>query len=87
MPSRDTMPPDRVGGLYRASLHQYTAVYNTDLAAYRRTVLAAFQQVEDYLAALRIYSQELQRQQEAVKSAQEMPRPCTIAPSNSIDLT
>jgi NodT family efflux transporter outer membrane factor (OMF) lipoprotein len=59
------------GGLYRAELHQYTAVYNTDLAAYRQTVLTAFQQVEDYLAAVRIYSQEIQRQQEAVKSAQE----------------
>jgi NodT family efflux transporter outer membrane factor (OMF) lipoprotein len=59
------------GGLYRAELHQYTAVYNADLAGYRQTVLTAFQQVEDYLAAVRIYSQEIQRQREAVKSAQE----------------
>ena len=59
------------GGLYRAELHQYTAIYNADLAAYRQTVLTAFQQVEDYLAAVRIYSQEIQREQEAVKSAQE----------------
>lgn len=59
------------GGLYRAELHQYTAVYNADLAGYRQTVLTAFQQVEDYLAAVRIYSQEIQRQQEAVKSARE----------------
>jgi outer membrane protein TolC len=49
----------------------YTAVYNADLAAYRQTVLTAFQQVEDYLAAVRIYSQEIERQREAVKSAQE----------------
>jgi hypothetical protein len=54
-----------------AELHQYTAIYNADLAAYRQTVLTAFQQVEDYLAAVRIYSHEIQRQQEAVKSAQE----------------
>jgi NodT family efflux transporter outer membrane factor (OMF) lipoprotein len=59
------------GGLYRAELHQYTAVYNADLAAYRQTVLTAFQQVEDYLAAVRIYSQQIQREQEALKSAQE----------------
>jgi outer membrane protein TolC len=59
------------GGLYRAELHQYTAIYNADLAAYRQTVLTAFQQVEDYLAAVRIYPHEIQRQQEAVKSAQE----------------
>jgi outer membrane protein TolC len=59
------------GGLYRAELHQYTAIYNADLAAYRQTVLTAFQQVEDYLAAVRIYSQEIQREQEALKSAQQ----------------
>jgi len=59
------------GGLYRAQVHQYIAVYNADLAAYRQTVLTAFQQVEDYLAAVRVYSQETQRQQEAVNSAQE----------------
>ncbi len=59
------------GGLYRAELHQYIATYNADLAAYRQTALAAFQQVEDYLAAVRIYSQEIQREQQAVRSAQE----------------
>jgi outer membrane protein TolC len=58
-------------GLYNAELHQYTATYNTDLAAYRQTVPTAFQQVEDYLAGVRIYSQEVERQQQAVKSAQE----------------
>lgn len=59
------------GGLYRAELHQYTAIYNADLAAYRQTVLTAFQQVEDYLAAVRIYNDEVRREQEAVNSAQE----------------
>jgi NodT family efflux transporter outer membrane factor (OMF) lipoprotein len=59
------------GGLYRAEIHQYTAIYNADLAAYRQTVLTAFQQVEDYLAAVRIESDEIQRQKEAVESAQE----------------
>jgi NodT family efflux transporter outer membrane factor (OMF) lipoprotein len=59
------------GGLYKAELHQYTATYNADLAAYRQTVLTAFQQVEDNLAAVRLYSQQIERQQQAVKSAQE----------------
>jgi NodT family efflux transporter outer membrane factor (OMF) lipoprotein len=59
------------GGLYRAQLHQYQAVYNADLATYRQTVLTAFQQVEDALAATRVYSQQILRQQEAVKSSQE----------------
>jgi NodT family efflux transporter outer membrane factor (OMF) lipoprotein len=59
------------GGLYRAELHQYEAVYNSDLATYRQTVLTAFQQVEDALAATRIYSQQILREEEAVKSSQE----------------
>jgi NodT family efflux transporter outer membrane factor (OMF) lipoprotein len=59
------------GGLYRAQLHQYQAVYNADLATYRQTVLTAFQQVEDAMAATRVYSQQIQRQQEAVKASQE----------------
>ena len=59
------------GGLYRAQLHQYEAIYNSDLATYRQTVLTAFQQVEDALAATRVYSQQILHQQEAVKSSQQ----------------
>jgi outer membrane protein TolC len=59
------------GWLYRAQLHQYEAVYNVDLATYRQTVLTAFQQVEDSLAATRVYSQQILAQEQAVKSAQE----------------
>ncbi len=59
------------GGLYRAQLNQYTAIYNADVAAYRQTVLVAFEQVEDYLAAVRIYSQQIERQKAAVGHAQE----------------
>ena len=58
------------GGLYRAELQQYTATYNSDVAVYRQTVLTAFQQVEDYLAATRILSQQILKQQEAVDGAQ-----------------
>lgn len=58
------------GGLYRAQLQQYTATYNADVATYRQTVLTAFQQVEDYLAATRILSQQILKEQEAVDSAQ-----------------
>jgi NodT family efflux transporter outer membrane factor (OMF) lipoprotein len=54
------------GGLRRATVNQYIATYNADLAAYRQSVLTAFQQAEDYLAAVRILSQQLVRQQEAV---------------------
>jgi NodT family efflux transporter outer membrane factor (OMF) lipoprotein len=57
------------GGLRRATVNQYIATYNADLAAYRQSVLIAFQQVEDSLAAVRILSQQIQHQQEAVDSS------------------
>ena len=59
------------GFLYRAELNQYVAQYNADLATYRQTALTAFQNVEDNLAATRIYSQQILRQQAAVKDAQD----------------
>ena len=59
------------GGLYRAELHQYSATYNSHVANYRQTVLTAFQQVEDNLAAVRISSQQIQREKEALASAQQ----------------
>lgn len=59
------------GGLYRAQLHQYEATYNADVATYRQTSLTAFQQVEDAMSATRTYSQQILREQDAVKAAQE----------------
>jgi NodT family efflux transporter outer membrane factor (OMF) lipoprotein len=56
-------------GLRRATVQQFVATYNADLAAYRQTVLTAFQQVEDALAEVRILSKEVQQQQQAVDSA------------------
>jgi NodT family efflux transporter outer membrane factor (OMF) lipoprotein len=57
-------------GLRRATVQQYVATYNADLASYRQTVLGAFQQVEDALAEVRILSKEIQQEQQAVASAQ-----------------
>jgi NodT family efflux transporter outer membrane factor (OMF) lipoprotein len=57
-------------GLRRATVQQYVATYNADLAGYRQTVLTAFQQVEDSLAEVRILSKEIRQEQEAVESAQ-----------------
>jgi NodT family efflux transporter outer membrane factor (OMF) lipoprotein len=56
-------------GLRRATVQQYVATYNADLASYRQTVLAAFQQTEDALAEVRILSHEVQQEQQAVDSA------------------
>ena len=58
------------GGLRRATVNQYIATYNGDLAAYRQSVLTTLQQVEDSLATVRILSDQLIRQQEAVEHAQ-----------------
>ncbi len=58
------------GGLRRATVNQYIATYNANVAAYRQSVLTAFQQVEDSLAAVRILSQQIRRQQEAVDSSE-----------------
>jgi NodT family efflux transporter outer membrane factor (OMF) lipoprotein len=57
-------------GLRRATIQQYTATYNADVASYRQTVLTAFQQVEDYLAQVRILSQQIDKQRQATVAAQ-----------------
>lgn len=57
-------------GLRHSTVAQYTAEYNGDVAAYRQTVLTAFQQVEDYIATLRVTSDQIIRENAAVESAQ-----------------
>jgi NodT family efflux transporter outer membrane factor (OMF) lipoprotein len=56
-------------GLRQATVNQYIATYNADLAAYRQTVLVAFQQVEDNLAGLRILSRQMVQENQAVQLA------------------
>jgi len=58
-------------GLRRATVNQFIALYNANVAGYRQTVLTAFQQVEDNLAAERILSKQILQQQDAVQSAQK----------------
>ena len=58
------------GGLRHATIRQYTAQFNADVAVYRQTVLTSFQQVEDYLASMRVLSQQVERQKAAVAAAQ-----------------
>src|SRR5271154_5879453 len=57
-------------GLRRATVQQYIATYNADVAGYRQTVLTAFQQVEDSMAAVRILSKQIQEQLAAEQSAE-----------------
>jgi NodT family efflux transporter outer membrane factor (OMF) lipoprotein len=59
------------GGLRQAAKDQAVAAYDANVAAYRQTVLAGFQQVEDNLAALRILEQEAEVQGEALKLSEQ----------------
>jgi multidrug efflux pump len=62
------------GGLRGALTDQARAAYDASVASYRETVLAAFQEVEDELAALRILEQEASVQDAAVQAARESVR-------------
>jgi len=59
------------GGLLDAQLQAAKANYVQGVANYRQTVLTAFQQVEDDLAAIRLLSQEVSQLDQAVKEARE----------------
>jgi NodT family efflux transporter outer membrane factor (OMF) lipoprotein len=56
-------------GLRKATVQQFKAEYDRSVATYRQTVLTAFQQVEDNLAAQRIVAHEIEQQQTAVNSS------------------
>jgi NodT family efflux transporter outer membrane factor (OMF) lipoprotein len=58
-------------GLRSAQTDAARAIYDQDVAAYRQTVLAAFQDVEDNLASQRILEREIVVQQQAVESARQ----------------
>ena len=58
-------------GRRRAASESARANYDAAVATYRQTSLAAFQEVEDNVAALRILENETQQQQQAVASSEE----------------
>src|SRR5438876_1133740 len=59
------------GGRVRAGVDQAWAVYRQSLAQHQKTVLTAYQEVEDQLAALRILAGEAQSTADAVADAQQ----------------
>jgi multidrug efflux system outer membrane protein len=64
------LAPVFTGGRLKAQVEQAKASYRGTLAQYQGSVLAAFQQVEDQLAALRILSGEADSTARAVDDAQ-----------------
>lgn len=61
-------------GANKAKVKQARAAYEADVANYRQTVLSAFQEVEDYLAKMRVLEEEMQVQKQATQSAKESAR-------------
>jgi NodT family efflux transporter outer membrane factor (OMF) lipoprotein len=59
------------GGLLDAQHEAALASYRHAAAQYRQTVLTAFQQVEDDLAAIRLIAKEVERLERAVREARE----------------
>ena len=58
-------------GKRKATVDLQRAAYDATVATYRQTVLTAFQQIEDQMAALRILEEEAKAQDVAVKAAEE----------------
>ena len=61
-------------GLRGAQVDAARAAYWQSVANYRQTVLAAFQQVEDQLAAIRVLTRQLKEANDAVSSARSWVR-------------
>lgn len=59
------------GGRRDATIDVAKASYDASVANYREAVLAAFQEVEDNLATLRVLADEARYQQESVRAARE----------------
>jgi NodT family efflux transporter outer membrane factor (OMF) lipoprotein len=58
-------------GLRRSQVAQARAAYEASVANYRQTALAAFEQVEDQIATLRILQDQAAVEESAVKAAKE----------------
>ena len=61
-------------GRRRSIVAEQRAAYDASVAAYRQTVLTAFQQVEDNLAALRVLENETDKVQETIGAATDALR-------------
>ncbi len=73
------------GGERRAAVAQARALNDSEVATYRQTVLAAFQSVEDNLAALRILALELRQAHQATVAAKRAVELTVVLFRNGVD--
>ena len=73
------------GGERRAAVLQARAQYDAQAATYRQTVLSAFQSVEDQLSSLRIPSQELAQERQALLAAKHTVELSLVRYRNGVD--
>ena len=73
------------GGERRAAVLQARAQYDAQAATYRQTVLSAFQSVEDQLSSLRILSQELVQERQAMLAAKHTVELSLVRYRNGVD--
>ncbi|MGO9318030.1 MAG: efflux transporter outer membrane subunit [Terracidiphilus sp.] len=71
--------------LRKATVQQYRATYDQNVANYRQTVLTAFQQVEDNLASLRILQQDIEQQNAATEAAARALQEATVRYKAGLD--
>ena len=72
-------------GLRKATVQQFQAAYDQTVANYRETVLTAFQQIEDTLAALRILTEVVAQQDSAIDSAARSLREAQVRYKAGLD--
>jgi NodT family efflux transporter outer membrane factor (OMF) lipoprotein len=73
------------GGERRAAVLQARAQFDAQAATYRQTVLGAFQSVEDQLSSLRILSQELVQERQAMLAAKHTVELSLVRYRNGVD--
>jgi NodT family efflux transporter outer membrane factor (OMF) lipoprotein len=72
-------------GLRKATAQQYQAAYDQTVANYRQTVLTAFQQVEDNLAALKVLTEVIAEEDSAIESARRSLDEATVRYTSGLD--
>ncbi|MDE1161593.1 MAG: efflux transporter outer membrane subunit [Acidobacteriaceae bacterium] len=72
-------------GARKANVQRYEALYRSNVASYRETVLTAFKEVEDYLVANRQLADQSSKEQRAVEASSRYANLANVRYSKGID--